>query len=346
MVKKKGVQENIHSAQEGDLGRLLIGLRESAGHSLSQTAEAMCLSEEILAQLENEDFESLPEPPYIRGYLRNYAKLAENEADELIACYESLRGADPSDLNYHFKSSAKIHSQHKKNVSPVIMQLIFLAILFGVLVGLSMIPGVNQWIKTTWNSFSNQTNTQSIDDTDNPLLTGTMPVPTPLPTEVLPVENINNNPVENTNNNQPSTTLNINKKPKPSSENNTNDTEKVITDVTDKKESDNKVVDTPPAESIKVGEENKNEALIPASTDGSINIKLVFNKEVWMRIRDGKKKTVFEGQNSSGQEKELQLKKPLTFRVGNAQGLSLFVDGKVVDISSYIKGSVANFTLE
>ena len=65
-----------------------------------------------------------------------------------------------------------------------------------------------------------------------------------------------------------------------------------------------------------------------------------------MRIKDGKKKTVFEGQNASGQEKELQLKKPLTFRVGNAQGLSLFVDGKSVDISRYIKGSIANFTLE
>jgi len=340
MVKKKGDQENILSAQEGDLGRLLVDLRESAGYSLSQTAEAMCLSEEILAQLENEEFETLPEPPYIRGYLRNYAKLAENEADELITCYESLRGADPSDLNYHFKSSAKIHSQHKKNASPVVMQLLFLAILLGAIVGLSMIPAVNQWIKTTWDSFSNQASSQSINSTDNPLLTGTMPVPTPLPVEVPAVEN--------TNNNQPIVPPNTNEKPKQTSENSDITPEKIVAEITDTDKNDpaEKVINTPPAESIKVGEENKNEALIPASTDGSINIKLVFNKEVWMRIRDEKKKTVFEGQNASGQEKELQLKKPLTFRVGNAQGLSLFVDGKAVDISGYIKGSVANFTLE
>ncbi len=328
MTKKKGDQEGIHSAQKGDLGKQLVGLRESAGYSLSQTADAMCLSEDTLAQLENEEFDSLPEPPYIRGYLRNYAKLAEADADELISCYESLRGADPSDLNYHFKSSAKIHSQHKKNVSPVVMQLLFLAILLGALVGLSMIPAVNQWIKTTWDSFSVQANSPSIDSTDNPLLTGTMPVPTPLPTETPAVENADN---EQTNK---------------SSEGTIADSEKVVTETSDKEKSAENPAKTPPAESIKVGEENKNEALIPASTDGSINIKLVFNKEVWMRIKDGKKKTVFEGQNASGQEKELQLKKPLTFRVGNAQGLSLFVDGKSVDISSYIKGSVANFTLE
>ncbi len=65
-----------------------------------------------------------------------------------------------------------------------------------------------------------------------------------------------------------------------------------------------------------------------------------------MRIKDGNKKTVFEGQNRSGQEKTLELKKPLTFRVGNAQGLSLFVNSKAVDIKRYTKGSVANFTLE
>ena len=75
-------------------------------------------------------------------------------------------------------------------------------------------------------------------------------------------------------------------------------------------------------------------------------IKLVFNKEVWLRIRDKNKKTLFEATNSAGEEKILNLKKPLTFRVGNAQGLSLFVDNKAVDISGYIKGSVANFTLE
>ncbi len=73
---------------------------------------------------------------------------------------------------------------------------------------------------------------------------------------------------------------------------------------------------------------------------------MVFTKEVWMRIKNKDNKTVYEGQTKSGQERSLSLEKPLTFRVGNAQGLSLFVDGKPVDISQYIKGSIANFTLK
>ena len=72
----------------------------------------------------------------------------------------------------------------------------------------------------------------------------------------------------------------------------------------------------------------------------------MFNKDVWLRIRNKDNKTVFEGINKLGTSKDLSINKPLTFRVGNAQGLSLFVDDKAVDISQYIKGSIANFTLE
>ncbi len=337
MAKKKTNTETIPTTQEGDLGKLLKKSRESIGHSIAQTAEAMCLAEEILIKLENEDFKSLPEPPYIRGYLRNYAKLAEIEPTEIIACYESLRGADPSDLNYHFKSSAKIHSQqNKKHLSPVLMQLLLLAVLLGGLAALTMIPTVNQWVKTTWNNFSNQTATQSNGITDNPLLTGTMPVPTPLPIDV------NVNQAENTTEVTPNETDNTTSP----LENNIAKTENTTANDADKTADKPSNTTSEPITTIKIGEENKSEALIPTSTDGSIKIKLIFNKEVWMRIKDGKKKTVFEGQNTSGQEKELSLKKPLTFRVGNAQGLSLFVDGEPVDISGYIKGSVANFTLE
>jgi cytoskeletal protein RodZ len=330
MAKNK-VENEMPAVEQGELTALLIALREKAGYSRAQMAEAMCLSEETIRQLENEDFDALAEPPYVRGYLRNYAKQAETDSEELITLYESLRGADPSDLNYHFKTSAKILSNgNKRSMSPVIMQLIFLALLLGALVAASMIPAVNDWVKKTWSSFSNQAATQSSISSDNPLLTGTMPVPTPLPDEVPPPENkapeptVTDKPVATT------SEAVVENKTETTAETPTENNEESNKDLT-------KTTNTPDATPPPTND---------VASDGTIKLKLIFNKEVWMRIRNDKKKTVFEGQNASGQEKELSLKKPLTFRVGNAQGLSLFVDGKPVDISSYIKGSVANFTLE
>ncbi len=320
MAKNKE-EVNIPVAEAGELSALLKGLRDKIGYDIPQTADAMCLSEYTIRQLENEEFDALPEPPYIRGYLRNYAKLAETDSVELVNCYESLRGADPSDLQHDYKRASLIESRQKKGLSPVLLQLFFLALLLGLLAAASMVPAVNQWVKSTWNSFSNQSASQSERIADNPILTGTMPVPTTLPSD-MPSEK-GKAPQE-----KPTTNSNENKQ------------------IDDKEEEKKDTKNNKDKSNIKVGKENKDEAQIPSSKDGVISIKLVFSKEVWMRIKDGNKKTVFEGQNRSGQEKSLELKKPLTFRVGNAQGLSLFVNGKAVDIKRYTKGSIANFTLE
>lgn len=338
MAKNKNETSTL-MAQQGDLGTHLVELRERIGYTIPQIADAMCLSEETITRLENEEFKSLAEPPYIRGYLRNYAKLAEAEADNLIAIYESLRGADPSDFDYHFKTTPKIHSQQKQSISPVIIQLFFLALLLGILGAISMVPAVNQWIKVTWNNFSNQTTSQSEGITDNPLLTGTMPIPSPLPIETTATDKADNETLAA---NESDTELSTKTTP-----NENTATDKKTDDV----EESNKVVENEKSntESPTDSTDNKktDEAKIPTPTNDRVSkVKLVFSKEVWMRIRDEKNKTVFEGQNPSGEEKILDLKKPLTFRVGNAQGLSLFIDDIEVDISGYIKGSVANFTLD
>ena len=338
MAKNKE-EVTMPAAEAGELGAILKGLRDKIGYSIPQTADAMCLSEHTIRQLEDEEFDALPEPPYIRGYLRNYAKLAEMDSEALINCYESLRGADPSDLQQHrFKRSSIINEQQNKGLSPVLSQLLLLALLLGLLAAASMVPAVNQWVKSTWKSFSNQTASQSVNATDNPLLTGTMPVPTPLPMDI----NSDKNKAPQAQK-KPSSTVDKPKE-KPATIDDINEPKQVVADV--KKSTTDNIDNNEDESNIKVGKENIDEAQIPSSSDGVINIKLVFNKEVWMRIKDANKKTVFEGQNRSGQEKTLELKKPLTFRVGNASGLSRFVNGKAVGIKRFTKGSVANFTLE
>lgn len=333
MAKEKIEKQLI--VNQGDLGLRLIEYREKAGFSLAQMADGLCLPEETIEKLENENFETLAEPPYIRGYLRNYAKMADTDPSGLIDIYESLRGADPSELGYHFKTSSKIQTKSTKRISPVYAQLFFLALLISVLIGLSMIPGINKLITETWNSFSDQTSSLDSPTTDNPLLTGTMPVPTPLPVN----EENTTQSLENTDSFPPK------------SSNDTTDSNSVENPASTSDTTDNNSAPKPPENTTAQiePEETQQSDPTPAEeilTSDLINIKLVFNKEVWMRIRDKDNKTLFEATNSAGNEKVLELKKPLTFRVGNAQGLSLFVDNKAVDISGYIKGSVANFTLK
>ena len=337
MAKEK--TENQLIVNPGDLGLRLVEYREKAGFSLVQMADALCLPEDTIRKLEEEDFETLAEPPYIRGYLRNYAKIADTDPDELIHSYEALRGADPSELDYHLKTSSKIRTSSPRKISPVVGQLFFLALLISVLVGLSMIPGINKWITETWNSFSEQTSSLETPSSDNPLLTGNMPVPTPLPINQEAAAQLANN---------------TGFPPSSTSENKTNATETTTNNNPNISSEDSAAKENATANSTSTDPKPEDQVKALAEQDptptttGSdvISVKLVFNKEVWMRIRDKDNKTLFEATNSAGKEKVLELKKPLTFRVGNAQGLSLFVDNKPVDINGYIKGAVANFTLK
>lgn len=60
-----------------------------------QAAIAMRLSPAMIKALESENFAELPDPPYVRGYLRSYARLDDSDPQPLIRTYEVLRGADP-----------------------------------------------------------------------------------------------------------------------------------------------------------------------------------------------------------------------------------------------------------
>ncbi len=319
----KDKNQNQITAQPGDLRALLLQYRDNAGFSAEQMATALCLSDSVITNLENEEFQLLAEPPYVRGYIRNYAKQAGVDSTEAIRIYETLRGANPDALDYHIKVAPSMHNA-KKGISPIFSQLALLSLLLAGFVGLFMIPSVNQWFTTIMEGFSKQNTEAQSNISDKPSLIGTMPVPIPL--------------------NKPAT-------PSPQDIKGIEDDIKKVklndqATVSNNKNKENTDINTLKKDALKPSPEADNKPTADVTAGKNINIKMIFTKEVWMRIKNKNNKTVYEGQTKSGQERNLNLEKPLTFRVGNAQGLSLFVNDKPVDISQYIKGSIANFTLK
>lgn len=360
MAKEKDKTE-LPQVIEGELKARLIKLREDAGYDLSQMADALCLSEDVVSNLESESFDLLPEPPYVRGYLRNYAKLGEEDPNELIRRYEALRGGEFDEPEYQLNTATTLSTQNKKSMSPVWAQLILLGVLLGAIALIFSIPAVNTWVKKTWQSVSSEINQNG--GAENPSLLGNLPVPTPLPEDVATQPQQANQNTQSANNgnsnnntantqNAPMEPNTVAESPNTTSSQTTNQQAPVTP--TQAAQPSNQTSTTTQTENAQAdiaantpNSTTETPSEIPASNpDGTINIKMVFNKEVWLRIKDGNNKTVFEGLNKAATEKVLDHAKPLTFRVGNAQGLSLFIDNRPVDISSYINGSIANFTLE
>jgi cytoskeletal protein RodZ len=74
------------------LGERLRAARERQGISLPQAAAETRILQRYLVALEEGDYQNLPGDVYARGFIRNYARLLDLPADELIELYRQDRG--------------------------------------------------------------------------------------------------------------------------------------------------------------------------------------------------------------------------------------------------------------
>ena len=68
--------------------------REDKQLSLEEAAEKTRIDEKYLAALENAEFSRLPDPLYVRGFIRRYTKLLEMDAKPLLDAYKKWEQED------------------------------------------------------------------------------------------------------------------------------------------------------------------------------------------------------------------------------------------------------------
>lgn len=356
------VEERTSAAvQPGDLTAMLVECREKAGLGLEQAAEELHLSTHILKALEQEDFAHLPEPPYVRGYLRGYSKLADIDAKELIRTYEALRGAKPDEIAHHFAPARPL----SKVAQPVMSTSTLKFIGFGALVLLlglfSMIPGVRDWANHTWSSFSAQTNPPdaqqrppsameayvaqkealerekaAAEQQAQQAATPSTPAPAPAP-EVVATEPSDQATQNTTTPATPAPEAAVTSTQDTAAPTDTRSTE--TTAVTPAPAT------TPAAPAPNTAATPTDTAATPPAA-GEVSIKMEFAEEVWMQIKGDDKKTLFESLNTAGNIKEFKATPPLNVKIGNAPGVKIFVNGQPFDLTAHTKGSVARFRVE
>lgn len=79
---------------------------------------------------------------------------------------------------------------------------------------------------------------------------------------------------------------------------------------------------------------------------GERQVKMVFNQECWVEIRDRRDRVVFSQLNRPGTVQEFTAAPPLAVVIGNAHGVQMTYDDQPVDLARHTKIDVARFTLE
>lgn len=88
-------RDELQAAPRELPGNKLRAQREARGLSLPHAANELHVDQRVLLALENDDYDALGAPIFVKGHLRNYARLLGLEPASLIAEYEAAQ--QPSD---------------------------------------------------------------------------------------------------------------------------------------------------------------------------------------------------------------------------------------------------------
>ena len=85
---------------------------------------------------------------------------------------------------------------------------------------------------------------------------------------------------------------------------------------------------------------------LAADTGARVKVRMIFEEESWVEIKDRAGNTVFGQLNPAGSRRSVSAEPPLSVVVGHAAGVRMFVDDKPVDLASHTRVDVARLTLE
>ena len=123
---------------EGSFGRALAAAREARGLSRPDVAAQLRLHTRQIEAIETEDLASLPEAPFVRGYLRNYARLVDLPAEPLLSLLNAkLKPTDP----LHAGPAAAVSPIQSTPREPISSRLV----IFGVVLLLAALAALGWW---------------------------------------------------------------------------------------------------------------------------------------------------------------------------------------------------------
>lgn len=292
--------EQVEPKNKGvSIGALLVAARNSAAFNQADIAEQINLPVSIIKALEEDDFDMLPEPTYVRGYLRNYSRAVGIDETGILKVYNE---------QYYQAPNVEVTRRSNQSYDPAILWST--AAVLSILVGLVI----------TWWSDNHQVPEQAIELVSNQVsVDQNNSADSAALNDQSSIGDIQeNNESENASAEQESAPL--------------SDVGHQI--VSDDSTAEVITEDTQQA----MEEESKNPNLI-SSIDGAQVITVTYTEKSWTEIRDADSNTLMQGLIEPGVVRNLSGKPPFEIFLGNAPGVVIEVNGLYFDHSQYSRSN-------
>ncbi len=289
--------DSLDTATTMKAGAYLSSEREKSKLSVQQVADKLYLDVNLIKALEADNYEQLPPPIFIRGYIRNYAKLLEIPAEPILTAYE--RSGQTA------ISTPVITPQLTPKKQTNSSDWRFKAVTYTIIITLMMLMALWQYYPTSISESQEAVNVPDAPAWENFQPLETQPTYPPAVVETNPAGSLN--------------------APKPSEE-----TQPAV-GVTAPTEG---VSETQPATTEPTATTTESPA---APEPQSQSLQIHFKQSVWTRLTDSKGKVLYNQTGKSGEVFSIKEGiPPFYLSVGN-EGLQVEYQGTVKNITTYPK---------
>lgn len=328
-------------SQDPPLGPLLRAAREARSESLAEAAGALKLSARQLAAIEEERFDDLPGPAFVRGFVRNYGRHLGVDVEPLIAARWGVGAASPAELKPLTNAEGILPvSGERSRVRRLALPLALVAA-----VGLALAWYFDGFDPLPASELAGQAPEVRAEAQGLPPSRdgGEMPPSEQTAEPVEPVEPVElmEGPVV--------------APPEPSGLQESGPAEESPVVLPEALPADE--ASSLPEESASTGEM---QAVVPqpepaapeeeASPEAQADTgRLVFRlaEESWIDVRDGRERRLYAGISAAGSERVVQGQPPFTIVIGNARAARLEHAGREIDLAPHVSaGGVARLKVE
>ena len=299
-------------------GQRLKRGRELRGLSTAEVAASLKLSLRFIEAIEQDRYDHLPEPVFVRGYMRSYARLLQLDETDVVAKFDQAFEARQGMLQESDVSQAP---RHRRSLSR-------LAWIGSIVLVLAMLAGGFIW--------------SAREDGDHPETE--MPRSALLPISAGPAPSAKPAPASS-----PVTSVSPVAVPVTSAAVPATDATPAAT-----ASAGSTPADTTPAASPSAGLAAPTSAPVTSSAPaaavamppGAAVLQMSLQADAWVQVKDADSgKILLSGMQHAGQM-ALPGRGPWRLRIGNAEAVRLEKNGQAVDLGPYIYDHVASLTLQ
>jgi cytoskeleton protein RodZ len=315
-------------------GAALLAERRNQGLSLGDIARQLKLSVRQVEALERDEYSSFSGSVFVRGFLRNYAKLLRLDPDRLV----EAAGASIAPVRLHQPAvmetpmSAPDHERRRR----ILTWSAFAVLAFVVLLLLASNASKEQRAtQVAERPLAPPPAASTPEHVESPPAMPSQAAAEPAAPSTVPAPRAGAVPAPDSQSTA---------QPNPSA----TGVEAIPSPLASAPGSPG----GPAADSLHIGVREAVESApvakpkVLVTGSGSNQIRMIFEDESWVEVRDGSGETIFSRLNEPGTERLIRGLPPFVVVVGNAHAVRLLYQGRPIDLGPHTRVDVARVTLE